>query len=205
MEEEDRPEVVDVVDVVEPGGEEGDRPRTVVVEPATTSLAGNNKPRVILGFQDDILANALDNNDGLYVLAPGLGTVQLVAAMLKIQDEKRKYDSKGEVGVTLRWWGNWRGYTLGKTGSDMWRVPMGAVMSRETASKQRRRLGVRGRPVAARRRRREERRVGRRRTKPTVPTVPTIPTIPTVPTIPTKLLPKTVLIMPSTPTAILGM
>ena len=99
---EDRPEVVEVVEVVEPGGE-GDRPSTsgarTVVEPATTSAG--NKPRVILGFQDDILANALDNNDGLYVLAPGLGTVQLVAAMLKIQDEKRKYDSKGEVGVTL--------------------------------------------------------------------------------------------------------
>jgi DNA excision repair protein ERCC-4 len=56
---------------------------------------------VLLHFQNDILENALENNDGLYVLAPGLGSIQLVASMLKIQDEKRKYDSTGQVGVTL--------------------------------------------------------------------------------------------------------
>ena len=54
----------------------------------------------MLNFQADILENALDNEEGgMYVLAPGLGTIQLVAAMLKIQDEKRKFG--GGTGVTL--------------------------------------------------------------------------------------------------------
>lgn len=55
---------------------------------------------VLLNFQAEILENALDNDDGgMYVLAPGLGIVQLVAAMLKIQDEKRKFGAG--TGVTL--------------------------------------------------------------------------------------------------------
>lgn len=66
----------------------------------STCRPASNKP-VLLHFQNDILSNALDNGDGLYVLAPGLGSIQLIAAMLKIQDEKRKYDSAGQVGVTL--------------------------------------------------------------------------------------------------------
>ncbi len=54
----------------------------------------------MLNFQAEILENALDSDaGGMYVLAPGLGTIQLVAAMLKIQDEKRKFG--GGTGVTL--------------------------------------------------------------------------------------------------------
>lgn len=55
---------------------------------------------VLLQFQQDIIENAIDSRDGLFVLAPGLGSLQLVAVLLKIQDEKRKLDSEDE-GVTL--------------------------------------------------------------------------------------------------------
>jgi DNA excision repair protein ERCC-4 len=60
------------------------------------------KKQVLLHFQTDIVENALDSPEGgLYVLAPGLGTTQLVAVLLKLQDEKKKYDSKAQVGVTI--------------------------------------------------------------------------------------------------------
>ena len=66
-----------------------------VGQPSTSRAAP-----VMLNFQTDVIENAIDNEEGgLYVLAPGLGTIQLVAAMLKIQDEKRKYG--GGTGVTL--------------------------------------------------------------------------------------------------------
>lgn len=52
----------------------------------------------LLNFQRDILANAIER-DGLFVLAPGLGVCQLVSALLKVQDERRKLS--GETGVTL--------------------------------------------------------------------------------------------------------
>lgn len=56
--------------------------------------------QILLQFQRDIIDNAIDNRDGLYVLAPGLGICQLVAVLLKLEDEKRKFNPN-EGGVTI--------------------------------------------------------------------------------------------------------
>lgn len=60
----------------------------------------SNTKKILLPFQRDIIDNAIDNKDGLFVLAPGLGVCQLVAVLLKLQDEKRKYNPD-QSGVTI--------------------------------------------------------------------------------------------------------
>lgn len=57
-----------------------------------------SKKHVLLNFQRDIIDCAIEN-DALFVLAPGLGMYQIVAVLLKLQDERRKL--AGEHGVTL--------------------------------------------------------------------------------------------------------
>eukprot|EP00889_Picochlorum_renovo_P003448 jgi/Picre1/30478/NNA_005842.t1 len=57
-----------------------------------------HKKHVLLNFQRDIIDSAIEN-DALFVLAPGLGLYQVVAVLLKLQDERRKLS--GEHGVTL--------------------------------------------------------------------------------------------------------
>lgn len=57
-----------------------------------------HKKHVLLNFQRDII-NSVIENDALFVLAPGLGLYQVVAVLLKLQDERRKLS--GEHGVTL--------------------------------------------------------------------------------------------------------
>lgn len=63
-------------------------------------MSDNGHKNFLLPFQKDIIENAIDNKNGLFVLAPGLGVCQLVAVLLKLQDEKRKYNSD-EGGVTI--------------------------------------------------------------------------------------------------------
>lgn len=52
----------------------------------------------LLNFQQAIVENAIQE-DGLFVIAPGLGTYQIVGVLLQLQDERRKLS--GEEGVTL--------------------------------------------------------------------------------------------------------
>lgn len=52
----------------------------------------------LLNFQQDILENAI-SQDGLHILAPGLGVLQIVGVLVRLQDERRKHS--GEEGVTL--------------------------------------------------------------------------------------------------------
>ena len=66
----------------------------------TFSMNDSKSKKILLPFQRDIIDNAIDNKDGLFVLAPGLGVCQLVAVLLKLQDEKRKYNSD-DGGVTI--------------------------------------------------------------------------------------------------------
>lgn len=52
----------------------------------------------ILPFQQAIIENAIQQ-DALNIIAPGLGMYQIIAILLRVQDERRKLP--GETGVTL--------------------------------------------------------------------------------------------------------